>query len=192
MEAMEERKENKFPRVLQLLWNMAIALLSVGLKDQDMKAEGGARSNKGGGKGPKGQGVQNNGLWKGGSAGWELKSGAAWKGGEGKGCTGEGGTYCLDGVSSQGVSQDGGGAWQAAPSNPRTPKLFLMEDKLPGLELRNRLVPWVRQTRTKKFLWCFLKTFFRCFVSSSASSRLWPKVKHARKRRGNRGSAEKI
>ena len=37
----------------------------------------------------------------------------------------------------QGGSQDGGGTWQAVSSNPWTSKLFLLEDKPPGLELKN-------------------------------------------------------
>ena len=47
-----------------------------------------------------------------------------------------GGTYWIDGVSPQGGSQDGG-AWQTVSSNFWTPKLFLMEDEPPGLELQN-------------------------------------------------------
>ena len=78
-----------------------------------MKAKGGSWSNKGGGKGPKGQGSLhsgqqiNNGQWKGGSPVWESKGGAwdhvakggVWGGGQGKGHPGKGGTNWFDGVS---------------------------------------------------------------------------------------------
>ena len=83
----------------------------------------------------------NNGRWKGGSAVWEAKGGAwnhaakggVWEGRQGKGHPGKGGTYWFDGVTPQVGLQDGGGTWQAVS----TSKLFLLEDKPPGLELQN-------------------------------------------------------
>ena len=112
-----------------------------------MKAKGGGPwTQKGGGKGPKGQGPYSNGQqfntgpWRSGSSGWEAKGGAkgcAWEGGKGKGYTGKGGAYWFDGVSAQGVDVTGGEVWHAVSSNQWTPKLFLMESAPPGLELKN-------------------------------------------------------
>ena len=96
-----------------------------------MKAKGGGPwTQKGGGKVPKGQELHSNGQqfntgpWRSGSSGWEAKEGAkggAWEGG----------------VSAQGVDVTGGEIWHAVSSNQWTPKLFLMESALPGLELNN-------------------------------------------------------
>ena len=119
------------------------------VKDQDMKAKGGSWSNKGGGKGPKGQGSLHRSTTDIGKAAvqfGESKGGAwnqvakrcVWGGGQGKGHPGKGGTYWFDGVSPQGGSQDGG-AWRTVSSNTWTPKLFLMEDNPPGLVLQNSL-----------------------------------------------------
>ena len=55
------------------------------VKDQDVKAKGGSWSNKGGGKGPKGQGSLHGGQ--------HVAKGGAWRGGQGKGHPGKGGTY---------------------------------------------------------------------------------------------------
>ena len=61
----------------------------------------------------------------------------AWEDGKRKMYTGEGGTCSFDGVSPQGVSQDGGKAWQAVSSTPWTSDFFSLEEKPLGLKLEN-------------------------------------------------------
>ena len=51
--------------------------------------------------------------------------------------TGEDGAYGFDGVSAQSADVTGREVWHGVPSNHWTPKLFLMESTLPGLELKN-------------------------------------------------------
>ena len=108
-----------------------------------LEQHGRRKTTKGRGSLHKGQQI-NNGHWKGGSPVWESKGeawnhvakGGVWGGGQRKGHLSKGGTYWFDGVSPQGGSQDGG-AWETVSSNSWTPKLFLMEDEPPGLELQN-------------------------------------------------------
>ena len=104
-----------------------------------------------------------------------------------KGYTGKGGTSWFDGISPQGVWQDGGGAWQAVSSNPWTSTLFLLDDKPPGLKLENSLDALDERDSDEEIP----VVSYEDFSLKKARRRLCPKVEYSRKRHKTEGSAEK-